>query len=147
MPCKTLVPVGSRCRHCRSEPRVEDTDAEAPREQVPMRLPHPPALPQAGFPTTGPCPILVPPIGEMLAAQIPTVRHIPAMCRIAVAAELAKLIRDMAVQVPTWEALHVHAPMCFLKLVLQSSGRSGNRHQRQAAHDMDQRLRLFREGK
>ena len=54
LPCKTLVPMGSRCRHCRSEPMGEDANMDAPREQVPMLPPHPPALPQPGFPTTRP---------------------------------------------------------------------------------------------
>jgi hypothetical protein len=66
------------------------------------------------------------------------------MCRSAVAAELAKLVRDVAVEIPTWESLH--ALMCFPKLVLRSSKRAGVKHQRQAAHDMDRRLRLFKEG-
>ena len=65
------------------------------------------------------------------------------MCRAAVADQLAKLLRNVAVQVPTWESLH--ALMCFPKLVLRSSARGGSKHQRQAAHDMHRRLQLFRE--
>ena len=76
---------------------------------------------------------------------MPTIRHIPAMCRSAVASELARLIHDVAVPVPTWEALHLL--MCFPKLVLRSSGRGGRRHQRQAAHDLDGRLRHFQSGR
>ena len=87
---------------------------------------------------------LVPCFADVLSATIPTVRHIPAMCRQSVAAELARLVNEVAVPVPTWEA--VHRLTCFPKLVLSSSGRGGAKHQRKAAHDMEQRLKLFQTG-
>ena len=60
------------------------------------------------------------------------------------AAELARLVHEVAVPVPTLEALHRF--MCFPKLVLQSSERRGRKHQRQVAHDLERRLRLFQSG-
>ena len=66
------------------------------------------------------------------------------MCRQSVAAELARLVGEVAVPTPTWEA--IHRLTCFPKLVLRSSGRGGTKHQRKAAHDMEQRLKLFQTG-
>eukprot|EP00668_Euglena_longa_P004757 GGOE01005555.1.p2 GENE.GGOE01005555.1~~GGOE01005555.1.p2 ORF type:complete len:203 (+),score=13.07 GGOE01005555.1:231-839(+) len=126
-PCNTLVPTGTRCRNCHTTPNSSDPPepAQAP---VPLVPPRADAPLQPGTPTTSPCPPLVPSFGEVLATQVPTVRHIPAMCRTAVSLELAQLVREIAVPVPTWEALH--RLMCFPKLVLRSSGRGGCKHQR-----------------
>ena len=144
-PCRTLVTAGSRCRNCRSAPPGERGSADA-EPGVPMPLLPPPAClpPRPGAPTSGQCPQLVPSFQDVLTAQVPTIRHIPAMCRSAVASELARLVREVAVPVPTWEALH--RLLCFPKLVLRSSGRGGSKHQRQAALDLDKRLRLFQAG-
>ena len=144
-PCRTLVPAGARCRNCRAAPGPQGSAEAEPGVPMPM-LPPPTChrAPQAGTLTTGACPQLSPSFTEALCASAPTVRHIPAMCRSAVASELARLVRDVAVPVPTWEALH--RLMCFPKLVLRSSGRGGRKHQKQAAHDMDKRLRLFHTG-
>ena len=86
----------------------------------------------------------MPSYAEVLSSSIPTVRHIPAMCRQSVAAELARLVSEVAVPTPTWEA--IHRLTCFPKLVLRSSGRGGTKHQRKVAHDMEQRLKLFQTG-
>ena len=144
-PCRTLVPAGTRCRNCRAAlPGQSGSAAAEPGVPMPM-LPPPACLPpRPGAPTSGQCPQLVPSFQDVLTAQVPTVRHIPAMCRSAVASELARLVREVAVPVPTWEALH--RLLCFPKLVLRSSGRGGSKHQRQAALDLDKRLRLFQAG-
>ena len=86
----------------------------------------------------------MPTFEEVFAAQVPTVRHIPAMCRAAVADELAKLVGEVAAPSPTWEALH--KLMCFPKLVLRSSNRGGHKHQHHVAHDLERRLRCFQAG-
>lgn len=142
-PCRTLVPVGARCRNCRAAP---SGPGAPPEEQVPVpMLPPPRRTPQGlGTPLTEPSPNLVPTFQEVFAAQVPTVRHIPSMCRAAIADELAKLVSEVAVVTPTWEALH--QLMCFPKMVLQSSKRGGLKHPHKTAHDVDRRLRCFQTG-
>ena len=143
-PCKTLVPEHARCRNCRAAPGGDGIPPEPPGVPMPMLPPPVGAPPRPGTATTGPCPRLEPSFEEVLSAPTPTIRHIPGMCRPTVAAELARLVREVAVPVPTWEALH--RLMCFPKLVLRSSGRRGRKHQRQVAHDLESRLRLFQTG-
>jgi len=99
-PCRTLVSVLARCKNCRAAPSGPGTP---PEEQVPVpMLPPPRRTPQGpGTPLTDPSPILVPPFQEVFAAQVPTVRHIPSMCRAAIADELVKLVSEVAVVTPT----------------------------------------------
>ena len=54
------------------------------------------------------------------------------------------MVNEVSVPVPTCEAFHMLT--CFPKLVLRSSGRGGSKHQRKAAHDMEQRFKLFQTG-
>ena len=143
-PCKTLVPEGARCRNCCAGPGGNGIAPEDPMVPVPLLPPPAGVAARPGAPATGPCPLLTPSFEEVLSVQVPTIRHIPAMCRSAVANELARLVREAAATVPTWEAFH--RLMCFPKLVLRSSGRAGRKHQQQAAHDVDRRLRLFQTG-
>ena len=134
-PLQELLRGARRARHTARGPRCSHADATTIAGLTP----------RPSSPSTGPCPLFAPSFEEVLRAQVPTIRHIPAMCRSTVANELARLVRDVAVPVPTWEALHLL--MCFPKLVLRSSGRGGRRHQRQAAHDLDGRLRHFQSGR
>lgn len=143
-PCKTLVPEGARCRNCCAGPGGNGTAPEDPLVPVPLLPPPAGVAARPGAPATGPCPLFTPSFEEVLCAQVPTVRHIPAMCRSAVASELARLVQEAAATPPTWEAFH--RLMCFPKLVLRSSGRAGRKHQQHAAHDLDRRLRLFQTG-
>lgn len=57
---------------------------------------------------------------------------------------VGQAVNEVAVPVPTWEA--IHRLTCFPKLVLRSSGRGGAKHTRQAAHEMEQRVKLFQTG-
>ena len=99
-PCKTLVPVGARCRNCSAMPQVGVTAAEEPSTPMPMCPPPTGAPPGPGTPTSGPCPDLEPTFEEILSVQVATVRHIPAMCRSAVAMELTRLVSEVAVATP-----------------------------------------------
>ena len=142
-PCRTLVPITAPCRNCRrvagsNGPEQEPQPAPMPL-LAPVQTPPPP-----GTPVTLPCPPLAPTFEEVFAAQVSTVRHIPAMCRASIADELANLVKDVALPIPTWEALH--RLMCFPKLVLLSSQRGGKKHQHQVAHVMVCRLQRFRAG-
>ena len=143
-PCRTLVPIAARCRNCRAGPGGPNIAPEPPQVPVPMLPPLEQAPLRPGTALTSQCPQLVPTLEGVFAAQVSTVRHIPAMCRAAVADELARLVREVATPTPTWEALH--RLMCFPKLVLRSSNRGGQKHQHKAAHDMERRLRLFQAG-
>ena len=143
-PCRTLVPITARCRNCRAPPVGPDTTADSPQVPVPMSPPPAQTPTRPGTALTSPSPKLVPTFEEVFAAQVSTVRHIPAMCRAAVADELARLVSEVAVPSPTWEALH--RLMCFPKLVMRSSNRGGQKHHHQATHDMERRLQRFQAG-
>ena len=143
-PCRTLVAITARCRNCRAGPGAEEMAAEPPNVPMPLLPPPGQTPPRPGTALTLPGPALVPTFEEVFAAQVPTVRHIPVRCRAAIADELARLVNEVAVPIPTWEALH--KVMCFPKLVLRSPDRGGQKHQHHTAHDMECRLQRFQAG-
>ena len=158
--CRTLTATGNACTFCQ---RQEDgsvapqstsvrpvetsvgskrkalADSSAPTRTGASNLP----CLGSGTPCNQPMPMLSPPLAELLAANIPTMRHIPNACRRDLSVTLGELLAGLTAH-PTWELFH--NLMCLPKLVLGIPKRRGQAHRRQAAADVTRRLCAFRRG-
>ena len=139
MVCKTLFREGGACQ-CNGPHLLPDSSSN---QQHCSSIAPPSFAPQVVAPATpldAPCPPLLPRLDDLLAAAIPTIRHIPNMCRSNVAASLTTLLGAF-VSHKSWEALH--KLQCFAKLVLRAPKRAGRTHSKQLVADLSRRLRMF----
>ena len=119
------------------------TDAvEAPG--VPARSPPQPPSQPGGTRLGDLMPPFKPCIEEILMAQAPTLRHVPAAVRVDLAATLGAILHELA-EAPTWEGVYRY--VALPKLVLRELPRGGKSHHGQAAEVVRRRLGLFREGR
>ena len=104
-----------------------------------------PAEPPAGTqtPLNGPCPDFSPSMAEVLESNSGTLRHIPAACRLQVAAVLGGVLSRL-VQSPSWKDLY-----CLLalpKMVLAVGRRGGSKHPQDTANEVTRRILAFQRG-
>ena len=86
------------------------------------------------------CPALSPSLEDILAADRPTLKHVPRVAREEVAATLARLLRDF-MATPGWEPLQ--RLLAFPKVVLHVLDRGGKSHWSQVGATVRDRARDF----
>ena len=151
-PCRHLVKVGRDCSFCSHKKKPSPAASEPNAQLQSTNDPYQSAFPSSSnnapptptrTPLSSSCPQLHPGLEDVLMAQLPTVRHIPAACRHQFATLLGDCLKDVATN-PTWEG--VHALYCLPKLTLWAPRQRALQQPSKLAHEIKRRLDSFQAG-
>ena len=141
--CKQLFTASSTCAGCGRAPVQDPPDNSGDAPTFEPLVPAGPGL-LSGFPVGTPlsaaCPVVSAAIVELLARNVPTVRHLPSACQRLVAGALEGTIRDL-LSSRTWESLYRF--LGFAKLVLRAGTRTHRGTHRLVSAEIQRRLRLW----